>query len=229
MNIVMIGGSHGIGFEYYKKMKNKGDNLKVLSREQLEVAEDDWLEFDVMKFISGEKNFPQTFECIDCFIYLPGSVNLGVLTSFKAKDFLEDYKLSVVGAYETMKACLPNLKNSDKASINFFSSVVAQTGMSLHSLVGTNKGAIEGLTRNLAAELAPKIRVNALALSLVETPLSQYITDRDKAKEASIKKHPLKKIGDPSEVADMLQVLTHFSPWMTGQIISYDGGISAVR
>lgn len=229
MNIVIIGGSYGIGYSYYKKVKDKGDNIKILSRTQGEINGDDWIKFDIMKSLEEDQPFPETFDKIDSLIYLPGSIKLGLFSSFKKDDILDDYKLNVLGAFEAVKAYRKELKKSDSASINFISSIVAQTGMSLHSVVGMSKGALEGLVRNLAAELAPKVRVNALALSLVDTPLAKNITKNEKVLEKTIEKHPLKRIGNPDEVSDMLQVLTHFSPWLTGQVITYDGGITSLR
>ena len=229
MNIVMIGGSHGIGSHYYKNAKKKGDSIKVLSRTQGELSDEDWIQFDILKVINGESTFPETFESIDALIYLPGTVNLGIIKQFSAEQMIEDLKLNVVGAFLSVKACMKALKASENASVTLMSSVVAQTGMTLHSMVGSSKGAVEGLMRNLAAELSPKIRVNALALSLVDTPLTKSITKNEKSLETSKDKHPLKRIGDPEEIAEMLQVLTHFSKWMTGQVVTIDGGISALR
>ena len=229
MNIVMVGGSHGIGSNYYKNAKKKGDSIKVLSRTQGELSDEDWIQCDILKVVNGETVFPETFETIDALIYLPGTVNLGIIKQFSAEQMIEDLKLNVVGAFVTVKACMKALKTSENASITLMSSIVAQTGMSLHSMVGSSKGAVEGLMRNLAAELSPKIRVNALAISLVDTPLTKSLTKNEKTLEISKAKHPLKRIGNPEEIAEMLQVLTHFSKWMTGQVVTVDGGISALR
>lgn len=229
MNIVMIGGSTGIGYEYYKKAIQRGDHVKILSRSQHDVFSGDWIEFDIMSHLNDDKTFPETFEVIDAFIYMPGSVNLKAFRQFSKDDVIEDYKLNVLGAFEAIKHYHKNLLRSESASITFFSSVVVQTGMSFHSVVGMSKGAIEGLTRNLAAEFAPKIRVNAIAPSLVKTSLTSKLTSNDKAIENIAQKHPLKRIGETSDLSDMLFVLTHLSPWMTGQVLAYDGGISSIR
>lgn len=229
MNIVMIGGSTGIGFEYYKKAKSRGDKVFVLSRTQHEVADSDWKLFDVLDCLDGGSAFPDVFESIDALIYLPGSVNLGSFKRFSKEDVLNDFKLNTLGAFEAVKSYIKALSKAESPSITFFSSVVVQTGMNFHSLVGMSKGAIEGLTKNLAAELAPKIRVNAIAPSLVATPLTSKLRRNEKSVENIAKNHPLKRIGNADELSDMLQVLTHFSPWMTGQILAYDGGISSLR
>lgn len=229
MNIIMIGGSTGIGFEYYKKAVARGDKVVVLSRTQQEVADSDWKYFDILECLDGNIQFPDVFDSIDALIYLPGSVNLGSFKRFSKDDAIDDFKLNTVGAFEAVKYYHKSLSKSENPSITFFSSVVVQTGMSFHALVGMSKGAIEGLTRNLAAELAPKIRVNAIAPSLVETPLTSKLTSNEKSVENISKSHPLKRIGNADELSDMLQVLTHFSPWMTGQVIAYDGGISSIK
>ena len=229
MNIVMVGGSTGIGFEYYKKAVSRGDKVVVLSRTQQKVADYDWKQFDILDFLDGRGDLPDVFESIDALIYLPGSVNLGSFKRFSKDDVLNDFKLNTLGAFEVVKKYHKALSKAENPSITFFSSVVAQTGMTFHTLVGMSKGAIEGLTKNLAAELAPKIRVNAIAPSLVATPLTSKLTSNEKSVENIAKTHPLKRIGSVNELSDMLQVLTHFSPWMTGQVIAYDGGISSLR
>jgi NAD(P)-dependent dehydrogenase (short-subunit alcohol dehydrogenase family) len=227
MNIVMIGGSHGIGYSYYKKAISKGDNVKVLSRNQHDLKQEDWIEFDILEHLEDDKDLPKTFDSIDALIYLPGTVNLKPASNIGYQSLMKDFELNVVGAFKCINFYHKNLKKSDQPSISLFSSVVAKTGMPFHSSVGICKGAIEGLVKNLAAEFAPKIRVNALALSLIDTPLTERIVKNEKALASSIEKHPLKRIGSADEVSDMLQVLTHFSPWMTGQIITYDGGLSS--
>ena len=87
-----------------------------------------------------------------------------------------------------------------------------------------------GLTRSLAAELAPLIRVNAIAPSLTDTPLAQALLADENKRNAAADRHPLKRVGDPGEIADMaFFLLSDASSWITGQIISADGGLGSVR
>lgn len=111
-----------------------------------------------------------------------------------------------------------------------FSSVAAQTGFSFHATVSASKGAIEGLNRALAAEWAPKIRVNAIAPSLTDTPLAAHLLKEEAKKQAAAARHPLKRLGEAEDIAQMaLFLLSEKSRWMTGQILSIDGGISTIK
>ena len=122
------------------------------------------------------------------------------------------------------------LKNSENASIVLFSTVAVQQGMSFHTSIASSKGALEGLTKSLAAELAPKIRVNAIAPSITDTPLAERLLSSEEKRNASAKRHPLNKIGDAEEIAYAVTfLLSDESSWITGQILHIDGGISAVK
>ena len=122
------------------------------------------------------------------------------------------------------------LKNSQDPSILLFSTVAVQSGFPFHSQVAVSKGAIEGLTRSLAAELSPKIRVNCIAPSLVDTPLAAKLLGNDRQKEGAINRHPLKRYGQPEDIANMaVMLLSKDASWMSGQIVSIDGGLSRLR
>ena len=114
-------------------------------------------------------------EIIDGLVYCPGSISLKPFNRFNEDDFINDYKLNVIGAAKIIQHLLPNLKKSASPSIVLFSSVAVQTGMPFHSLVASSKGAIEGLTKSFAAEFAPSIRVNCIAPSLTETGLANFL------------------------------------------------------
>lgn len=108
--------------------------------------------------------------------------------------------------------------------------MAVQTGFPFHAQVAVSKGAIEGLTRALAAEWAPNIRVNAVAPSLTDTPLAaKYLSSEEKV-QANAQRHPLKKLGSPLDIAQMAAfLLSEQSAWMTGQILHVDGGMSSVK
>ena len=142
----------------------------------------------------------------------------------------QDLAVNVTAAVQCIQTVLPRLKAADHASIVLFSTVAVQTGFNFHSLVSISKGAIEGLTRALAAELAPRIRVNAIAPSLTDTPLAGSLLDTPEKKENNAQRHPLKKIGDATEIASLAAfLLDPKSSWMTGQILKMDGGISTLK
>ena len=144
--------------------------------------------------------------------------------------FIGDFQLHLVGAVKTIQACLPNLKNSPHAAIVLFSTVAVQTGFNFHSMVASSKGAVEGLTKALAAELAPKIRVNCIAPSITDTPLSAALLNTAEKKEANAQRHPLKKIGKPEDLANLASfLLSEKSSWITGQVLHADGGMSSLK
>ena len=167
---------------------------------------------------------------IDGLIYCPGSINLKPFARIKPEDFVADFNLQVVGAIKTIQAVLPFLKESVNASIILFSTVAVQSGLNFHSQVATSKGAIEGLTRALAAEFAPKIRVNCIAPSLTDTPLAASLLNTEQKKEGNALRHPLKRIGSATDIANMAEfLLSTKSSWITGQILHVDGGMSSIK
>ena len=162
--------------------------------------------------------------------YCPGRINLKPFKRFTEDDFIEDYKVQVVGAAKTIQTVLSRLKSTENASVVFFSTVAVQNGYNYHSLVSSSKGAIEGLTRALSAELAPKIRVNAVAPSLTDTPLAGKFLNTPQKMEMQTEKNPLKKVCSSEDVAKAAAyLLTSQSSWVTGQIIHVDGGSSIIK
>jgi len=162
--------------------------------------------------------------------YCPGTINLKPFRSLKSKDFEFDFKVNVLGAINLVQKALPALKKSENASVLLFSSVAVNQGMKYHASIATSKGAIEGLTKSLAAELSPETRVNCIAPSVVDTELATRILSSPEKKEASANKHPLSRVGEVGDIASMAQfLLSDQSGWITGQVIGIDGGMSSLR
>ena len=226
-NILIIGGSSGIGLEIVRKL-NKEHNIFVASRtnESIESLNHKFIKIDVTKDSLDPSLLPDS---LDGLVYCPGSINLRPFRGLKPETFVEDFNLNVMGAIKTISAVLKNLNNADHSSIVLFSTVAVQTGMPFHSSIAVSKGAIEGLTRSLAAELAPKVSINAIAPSLVNTPLAEKFLNSESKMERAMDRHPLKKVGSPEELANIAVYLLLNSSWITGQIIGVDGGIGTLK
>jgi 3-oxoacyl-[acyl-carrier protein] reductase len=229
-NVLVVGGSSGIGLALIRHLAIQEANIFNISRSRA-----DWppgvthLQADVLGDLSVlEDKLPQT---IHGLVYSVGSINLKPFQRLTAEDFLNDYKLNVLGATEIIKLSLKALKNAGGASIVLYSSVAAKAGMPFHASIAAAKGAVEGLTLSLAAELALyQVRVNAIAPSLTDTPLAKNLLSTDEKREASAKRHPLSKIGTPDDIALATQfLLSDHSSWLTGQIIGIDGGLGNLR
>ena len=169
-------------------------------------------------------------EQLDGFVYCPGSINLRPFRGLKPKTFQEDFNLNVLGAVKSLQSVLPLLQKSPQASLVFYSTVAVTTGMPFHASVAAAKGALEGLTRSLAAEYAPKFRVNCIAPSLTDTPLADKFLNNEAKLEKAQERHPLKQVGSAKNIAQMTAfLLGDESQWMTGQILHVDGGIGDLK
>lgn len=229
-NILIIGASSGIGKELARQLNL--DEIEVFGTyHDTKVPQEDGVRplypLDVM---SPSYDLGFLPDSLDGLVYCPGSLILKPFTRISAADFLKDYELQVVGAVKVIQACLPKLKNSNAASIVLFSTIAVQTGFNFHSLVSSSKGAVEGLTKALAAEFAPKIRVNCIAPSITDTPLATHLLSTPEKKDANAQRHPLKKVGMPEDIANLIRfVLSSQSNWMTGQVFHIDGGLSSLK
>ena len=230
-NIVIVGASSGIGLAAAELLGSQGAKLFTISRTEPDLPPS--LQFEHITHDILEDEFPndQLPEKIDALIYCPGSINLKPFRSLSVDTFREDYEINVIGAVKAIKAALKPMKKADGTpSVVLFSTVAVQQGMAFHGSVSAAKGAVEGLTRSLAAELSPKIRVNCIAPSLVNTPLASQILSSDERIEASNKRHPLNRIGQAEDIAQMVAFLaSEQSSWMTGQVLGVDGGLSRLR
>ncbi|NQX92886.1 MAG: SDR family oxidoreductase [Flavobacteriales bacterium] len=169
-------------------------------------------------------------EELDGLVYCPGTINLKPFRGIKEEDLMNDLKVNYIGAFQNVQSNLKLLKKAEQASVVFFSTVAVQTGLSFHSSISGAKAALEGLTRSLSAELAPKIRVNCVAPSLTNTSLAEGLLNNEKKLEAANERHPLKRIGSAEELAGTAKfLLLDDSAWMTGQVLHVDGGMSVIR
>jgi len=235
--ILIYGGSGGIGSEIAKILNKRGYELHLVGRDE-----------DKMKKIAAEVNANYTIgdvhendffaqvaseagSPLDGLIYAVGSINLKSLRRATLDDFMEDLRVNAVGAALAIQAVLPALNSSSYgASIVLFSSVAALQGFKSHSSIGMAKGAINGLTISLATEFSPKIRVNAIAPSLTRTPLAASMIANEQVAETIASMHAIPRLGNPEDIAKLAAFLVSSdAEWITGQIISVDGGRSTLR
>lgn len=225
-NYLLIGGSHGIGFEIAKKLLEQ-HTVFVASRTNNELGnlDIDYISFDATTDTLDETQLPEE---IHGFAYCPGSINLKPFKMMGEDTFREDMELNFFSLIKVVKTIIPRM--AEGAAMVFFSTVAVQTGMPFHTSVSAAKGAIEGFTRALAAEYAPKIRVNCIAPSLVDTPLASRLLNNDKKREMMSERHPMKRVGTADDIANLaVFLLSEKSNWVTGQILGIDGGISSLN
>ncbi|NIK73955.1 NAD(P)-dependent dehydrogenase (short-subunit alcohol dehydrogenase family) [Thermonema lapsum] len=226
---LIVGGTSGIGLET-TKLLSKNHRVMVLSRTKKNLDGLNNVEFFSADVTKSVEELPPINEPIHGIVYCPGTINLKPLRNLKTEDFLHDFEVNLLGAVKVINKYYNNLKGAGKASIVLFSTVAVQTGMPFHASIASAKGAVEGLTRTLAAEFAPNIRVNCLAPSITNTPLAEKLLNNETKMKSSEERHPLKRIGDAKEMAQIVTLLlSDAASFITGQIIKVDGGISSIK
>ena len=225
-NILLIGGSHGIGFEIAKKLHEE-NTVYVASRtnEKLGNLDVNYIHFDATSDTLNADEIPSE---IHGLVYCPGNINLKPFKMLSLETFKEDMELNFFSMVSVLKSVID--KMVDGSSMVFFSTVAVGTGMPFHSSIAAAKGAIEGFAKSMAAEYAPKIRVNCVAPSLVDTPLAERLLNNDRKREQMAERHPLKRYGKAEDIANLATyLLGDESSWITGQVIGVDGGMSTLN
>jgi NAD(P)-dependent dehydrogenase (short-subunit alcohol dehydrogenase family) len=229
-NILIVGASSGIGYALAESLQAQGATLFTAGRTQPEGIQSTHMTWDITKTPAAEAltQLPDTLHGI---VYCPGTINLKPFQRLTLDDYRNDLEVNVLGAVATIHACYAAVKKSKGASIVLFSTVAAKLGMGMHSSVSVAKSAVEGLTKSLAAELAPfNVRVNAVAPSLTDTPMAQFLLSDDTRREAANKRHPLNRYGSAQDIAGMAAyLLADQASWITGQIIGVDGGMGSLK
>jgi NAD(P)-dependent dehydrogenase (short-subunit alcohol dehydrogenase family) len=228
-NILIIGGSSGIGLELIKLIEEENNVFAACrTNDHMTDLNVTHIPFDVLTDTLDLSLLP---ESLDGFVYCPGSINLRPFKGLKPENFLNDFSINVMGAVKTLQSILSKLQSGDvTASVVFYSTVAVQTGMAYHASVAAAKGALEGMARSLAAELAPKVRVNVIAPSITNTPLADKFLNNDTKKENAAGRHPLQRFGSAKEMAEATEfLLSDKSSWMTAQILHIDGGIGDIK
>ncbi len=222
---IVIGGSKGIGKELVRLLvsDNKVVNVSRTAPDFSHVN----LEHVSCNILTDE--LPDV-ESADGLVYCPGSINLKPINRLSIADFKDDFEINVLGAVKSIQKYLSILKNGTNPSIVLFSTVASKLGMPFHASIATSKSGIEGLVKSLGAELAPTIRINAIAPTVTDTELASKLLRNDKMVENMINRHPLKKYLNPKEVAEMASfLLSEKTTAISGQIFEMDCGIVSFK
>mgnify|MGYP001457652156 FL=1 len=224
-HILIIGGTKGIGKAIIDLLIEE-NKITCMSRN---VSDYNHENYNHIQLDATLDDFPD-LEKIDSLVYCPGSINLKPISTLSIEDFRNDFELNVIGAVKSIKKYLPLLKKGENPSILLFSTVATKLGMPYHASVSASKSAIDGIVKTLGAELAPKIRINAIAPTITNTELASKILRNEKVLENMIERHPLKKILSADEVAKMAKFLiSEDGSSISGQIINMDAGIVSFK
>lgn len=223
---IFAGASSAMAVEAMTALKAQGHKVIGISRGENTAGYDEFYTIENYGF----NKFPKIEGAVNGIAYFPGTINLKPFHRISEADFANDFTINAVGAAAFVQAYLPNLKLAESAAVLFFSTVAVATGMQFHASIAMAKGAVEGLTRSLAAELAPKIRVNCIAPSLTDTPLAEKLLGGAEKAEAAKNRNPLKQVGTTHDLASAITfLLGENAGWITGQVLAVDGGMGAVR
>ncbi len=225
MKTLIVGGTKGIGLATAKMLAGERE-LHIISRSAAE-EQVPGAQYHQLDVITDE--LPD-IEDLAQMVYCPGSINLKPIGSLKEEDFRTDWEQSVLGAVRVVKKYLRTIKKQENAAMVFFSTVAVGQGMPFHASVAAAKGAVEGLSKSLAAELAPDVRVNCIAPSMTDTPLAARLLRNEKARESIASRNPLKRILEAEELGSMATyLLSHAARGITGQVIGVDAGLSSLK
>jgi NAD(P)-dependent dehydrogenase (short-subunit alcohol dehydrogenase family) len=231
-NFVIVGTGSSVGRSLCVDLNAEGAEVYALGRTghpELAAAGAIYLPYDPTNASSDAS--PSLPAAVHGLVYCPGTIRLAPFHRLRDTDFLEDFNINLVGAVRAIRLCLGPLGKAGGSSVVLFSTVAVRIGMGFHASIAAAKGAIEGLARSLAAEFAMKrIRVNAVAPSLTDTPLAGPLLDTGEKREKAASRHPLGRIGAPEDVARAaLYLLSDDAGWVTGQVLAVDGGMSSVK
>ncbi|MDE0534710.1 SDR family NAD(P)-dependent oxidoreductase [Tenacibaculum sp. L6] len=221
--IVVVGGSSGIGKAIITKLKHTHKIINISRTAPSNIDNIKHYACDVTK-----EELPELEE-VHGLVYCPGSINLKSFSRLKLEDFQSDLDINVLGAIKTLKAYESSLAKNN-GSVVLFSTVASFLGMPFHASIATSKSAVEGLTKSLAAEYATKVRFNAIAPTVTDTPLAARLLRNEKQQESMQNRHPLKKYLKAEEVASLATyLLSDEASAITGQVIPVDAGIVSVK
>tara|TARA_Y100001958_G_C21075766_1_gene433759 strand:- start:173 stop:883 length:711 start_codon:yes stop_codon:yes gene_type:complete len=228
---LIFGATGSIGSSLAEQLKKSGNDVHLVARNESElnaISEKLGCSHTVADVLNDRfiEKVKSDISEIKGLAYCVGSIDLKPLRMINEQDFQNCMKLNLYSAVETIKGFQESLKKN-RGSIVLFSTVAAQRGFTNHAIIASAKAAVEGLTVSLAAEFAPKIRVNCVAPSLTKSKIAEPMLKNTAIAEGIAKAHPLKRLGEGKDSAALAKfLLTEDSSWVTGQIIAVDGGRS---
>lgn len=230
MHYLIVGGTSGIGLQVVQDLCDAGHEVSVWARrENPDFAREGvhYSQVDVSCDLPEELEVPEKLHGL---VYCPGSINLGPFRRLSVSVFADDFNINVAGAVRVLQKVIPSLTSADGAGVVFLATTASEIGMNFHTSVSTAKTALIGLSKSLAAEYAAKnVRFNVVAPSLTDTPLASKLLGDEKKRERSAERHPLKRVGTPSDIAGAIEYfMGPDSGWVTGQVLAVDGGISSI-
>ncbi len=219
MKILLVGASSDIACDLFARYNNEYQFVRLSSDKDHSDIENFNIQ-DPSTYIDDE-NF-------DGIVYFPGTIVLKPFKQLSLETFEDDYNINVLGLLKILKFYESRL--SDNSSLVFISTVAAKLGMPFHASISMCKSSIEALAKSLAAEWSPRVRINCIAPSLVETKLAKRFFRNDKQKEMMSERHPLKTTGRPEDISFAIEfLLSKKSKWITGQVMGIDGGMSTIK
>ena len=230
--IIIVGATGYTGAALARSFAKDEIDCHLISRNELElkeIAAQTGQSFSVCSDINNPQRVDESLKEIENdkisgLAYCVGSIVLKSFQTTKQEDFINTFNLNVSGAIHFIRKLQKQLAESN-GSIVLFSTVAVDRGFNMHSVISTAKGAIQGLTTSLAAEFAPKIRVNCIAPSITQSKMAKPILDNARIAEQIPLKHAMKRVGKPEDLAETAKfLLSSNSSWITGQTIHVDGG-----
>ncbi len=237
--ILIFGGTGGVGFALARRLTDAGRSVHLAARSHQRLAECS-AALGGAGYTAADVTDPAAIATavgeasaggggLGGLAYCVGSIVLKPLKRAVPEDFLAAFRLNALGAALAVQAAEPALRQA-RGAVVLFSTVAAQVGFPNHAVIATAKGAVESLTRSLAADLAPDVRVNCLAPSLLRTPLADPLIANDAVAKSIAGLHAMARLGEADDAAALAAfLLAGDAGWITGQVFGVDGGRGSLR
>lgn len=240
-NVYMIvGATGGIGSEVVRKLDKENAKFILFSRNEEKLfnlkesikSESVTVKGDATKYSDLERAAKigiEKFGTINYLIHSVGSIILKPIHKIDEETFRNTIDQNLISAFLSIKSVIEYMISNKKGNVVVISSVAGSKGLMNHEAISAAKGGLESMIRSAAVSYAKKgIRFNGVALGLVDTNLSKFITDNPLSRKASEALHPIGRIGKPADVVNaILYLASEDSSWVTGEILHVDGGMNA--